>query len=236
MFKKKLNWRTAVILFTALAAITMFSACDPDDPEPSDNGADIKTFIFAGINGTAVIDKDALTVTATANEIVDLASIVATFTLSDGATATVNQVAQVSGVTANNFTTTVIYNVTSSDSRLTNIWKVTIAKGGGSPTMLFGVKQGTITYTHSHRFMSDYTSTFIFDDYGLRTKVVEVHSDYTLITIKDWIAGCNYEYSPDGYPNYDADCFGANPDHYMPTSDHFNEYWWGNFHLIAPFV
>jgi hypothetical protein len=116
-----------IAIAICLAATTLFAACGEDDPPPPpDNGADITAFTFEGIVGTATIDKDALTVTATAKATVNRASIVAAFTLSNGATATVNGTAQVSGTTANNFSNTVIYNVTSSDKRLTNIWKVTI--------------------------------------------------------------------------------------------------------------
>ena len=129
MTKTVFNLRRMIAGITiCLAGMTVFASCDKDlDPQPlPDNGANIVSFTFTGIKGTAIIDKDALTVTATAAETVDLASIVATFTLSDGATATVNDIAQVSGTTANNFTNTVTYIVTSSDNRLTNIWKVTI--------------------------------------------------------------------------------------------------------------
>ncbi len=169
--------RNVVAIAICFATVTMFSACDPDDPEPSDNGADITAFTFAGINGTAVIDKDALTVTATANETVDLTSIAATFTLSNGATAKVNGVPQVSGTTVNDFSGTVTYIVTSSDGRLTNIWNVSITKGSGS-NRFFGVKSGKVVYNYTQwseddDYTGQRTFTLIFDDYGDRIRIEE---------------------------------------------------------------
>jgi hypothetical protein len=126
MYKVKFKWRN-VAAIAACLAVTIFASCEPGD-EPVDNGADITSFTFDGIVGEAVIDKDALTVTATADETVDISQLVPAFTLSDGATAEVDGTPQVSGTTAGDFTGTVTYIVKSSDSRLTNIWTVTVTK------------------------------------------------------------------------------------------------------------
>jgi predicted 3-demethylubiquinone-9 3-methyltransferase (glyoxalase superfamily) len=186
MTKVNFNLRSfkGIAIAICLAATTMFSGCDKDDP--MNNGADIVAFTFTGINGTATIDKDALTVTATANETVDLTAIVATFTLSNGATATVNGTAQVSGTTANNFSNTVIYNVTSSDSRLTNIWKVTIKKNNSSYTFpwldatygswwQFGNDTRTVWVYLKPQQGSDWT--VVFDDEGFAEKTKEDEDD-----------------------------------------------------------
>jgi hypothetical protein len=132
------------------------------------NGADIVSFTFNGISGTAVIDKDALTVTATADETVDLNSIAPTFTLSNGATAEVNGTAQTSGSTANDFTNTVTYVVTSSDGNLINIWKVTIT-GGNGEYHFFGIKQARVVYSYTiwnGSYLDEQTRIFTFDNYG----------------------------------------------------------------------
>jgi hypothetical protein len=60
-----------------------------------------------------------------------LADITAEFTLSTGATATVDGTPQVSGTTANDFNDPVTYNVTSGDGETTLDWTVTITKEGG---------------------------------------------------------------------------------------------------------
>jgi hypothetical protein len=59
---------------------------------------------------------------------VDLADITAEFTLSTGATATVDGTPQVSGTTANDFNDPVTYTVTSGDGETTLEWTVTIIK------------------------------------------------------------------------------------------------------------
>jgi hypothetical protein len=116
-------------------AIGLFAAsCDEED-DPIDTGteqdADIVAFTFDGIDGTATIDKSAQTVTAKAAETVELTAIVADFTLSKGATAKVGSVAQESKTTANNFSSPVVYKVTSGDGETVNDWTVTVT--GGKP-------------------------------------------------------------------------------------------------------
>ena len=135
MFKNKLNLRNVATIVACLAGITMFSGCDKE-PDPVNTGteqeANIVTFTFAGIDGTATIDKTAHTITAKADGTVDLTAIKAEFTLSLNATATVNGTAQVSKTTVNNFTNPVTYSVTSADGKTTNEWTVTVAKTGSN--------------------------------------------------------------------------------------------------------
>jgi len=134
--KNFLNLRN-VAMIACLAVTTFFASCDKDNNDPTDTGteqeANIVSFTFTGIDGTATIDKTARTVTAKAKETVDLTAIKAVFTLSLNATATVNGTAQVSEQTVNNFTNPVTYHVTSGDSKTTNNWTVTITKADGEP-------------------------------------------------------------------------------------------------------
>ncbi len=88
--------------------------------------ANIITYTVAGVNAT--IDNGTHTITATVPYTTDITNLVATFTLSDGATAKVGGVDQVSGVTANNFTSPVTYTVTAQDGTTTQDWVVTITK------------------------------------------------------------------------------------------------------------
>jgi len=135
MTKRIFKLRKVVAIVICLAGVTFFSGCDKD-PDPIDNGteqeANIVTFTFAGIDGTATIDKTTHTVTAKAKETTDLTAIKAEFTLSKNATAKVGSTAQVSGQTANNFTSPVIYKVTSGDGKTTQDWTITISKEGGT--------------------------------------------------------------------------------------------------------
>ncbi|MBC7126155.1 MAG: hypothetical protein H5T24_11030, partial [Bacteroidales bacterium] len=88
--------------------------------------ANILTYTVAGVNAT--IDNVNHTITATVPYTTDITNLVATFTLSDGATAKVGGVDQVSGTTANDFTNPVTYTVTAQDGSTTQDWVVTITK------------------------------------------------------------------------------------------------------------
>jgi hypothetical protein len=110
----------------------MIVSCDEiDDPieTGTEQDADIVAFSFDGIDGKATIDKAAHTVSAKANETVDLTAIVADFTLSTGATATVDGKSQTSRQTANNFSAPVTYSITSGDGLTKYEWTVTVTGG-----------------------------------------------------------------------------------------------------------
>jgi hypothetical protein len=136
MLKININLRNVVAIAICLATV-MFASCDETDPEDEPNttgkeqGADIATFTFDGIDGQSAINKNARTVTAKAKETVDLTALVVEFTLSKGASAFVNGVRQESKKTVNNFSKPVVYNVESGDGETERDWTVTIT--GGKP-------------------------------------------------------------------------------------------------------
>lgn len=84
----------------------------------------ILTYSISNVNAT--IDANAYTVAVTLPYGTDLTALVATFTVSPGASAKVLDVTQVSGTTANDFTSTVVYVVTAEDGSTQN-WTVTVS-------------------------------------------------------------------------------------------------------------
>lgn len=86
--------------------------------------ANILTYTVSGVNAT--VNGTNQTVAATLPYGTNLTALVATYTLSPAATAKVNGVAQQSGVTANDFTNPVVYNVTAEDGTTIVDWTVTI--------------------------------------------------------------------------------------------------------------
>jgi hypothetical protein len=133
------------ICFTVVMALAMsmfFTSCDPDKdddppvPPPTQKDADFLAFSFAGIIGTAEINKDAKTIVALAGSSVDLTTLRVNFTLSPAATATVNGAAQTTGVSENNFSVPVVYVVTSGDGSNVKTWTVVITKEGDVVTEL----------------------------------------------------------------------------------------------------
>lgn len=85
----------------------------------------ILSYSFAEQTGVAVIDTAAKTVNIEVEYGTDVTALVATFSLSEGATAAVGATPQVSGTTANNFTSPVTYVVTALDASTQN-WTVTV--------------------------------------------------------------------------------------------------------------
>jgi len=103
------------------------------------NIAEIATFLtysFAEQFSPATIDDDNSTIDIVVNEGTDLTNLIATFTLSYGATAKIGGVDQVSGVTPNDFTNPVVYTLTAPDGVTTRDWTVntTIHTGSGIET------------------------------------------------------------------------------------------------------
>jgi hypothetical protein len=97
---------------------------------PPTNLPEILSYSFEGlspaINGT--IDKVNHTVALTVPYATDVTTLVATFTLTEGATAKVEEVDQVSGETANDFTTALTYSLTAADGVTTQDWVITVSK------------------------------------------------------------------------------------------------------------
>lgn len=102
--------------------------------DQANSAAEILTYSIAGQVGDAVITPGttAGTIAVTVPYGTDLTALVATFTLSDGATVKVGTTAQVSGTTANNFTNPVVYVVTAENTVATKNWTVTVTPEAGS--------------------------------------------------------------------------------------------------------
>ncbi|MGM0624498.1 MAG: choice-of-anchor J domain-containing protein [Bacteroidota bacterium] len=88
---------------------------------------DFLTYSFAEQTGAAVIDDVNHTIDVEVGNGTDLTALVADFTISTAATATVAGTTQESGVTANDFTSPVTYTVTAEDGT-TQDWVVTVTE------------------------------------------------------------------------------------------------------------
>lgn len=87
----------------------------------------ILTFSFLEEQAAAIIDNNNRTIMSTIGPGTAITNLIAIFTLSDGATATINAVEQVSGTTANNFSTPLTYTITSAGGAQTVDWTVSVA-------------------------------------------------------------------------------------------------------------
>ncbi|HBB93431.1 MAG TPA: hypothetical protein DC042_17345, partial [Bacteroidales bacterium] len=134
---------------------------------------DITAFSFAGltpvVNGT--IDPVALTINLTVPFATNLATLAATFTNSPYSTVTIGGVPQVSGTTANDFTTDKVYRVTA-ESGATKDYTVHVTKlaasganqiltfsfAGLTPAVTGTVNHGTLTISLTVPFATDVTN------------------------------------------------------------------------------
>jgi hypothetical protein len=93
---------------------------------PPCHGTDIITYSFPEQSAPAVIDTLNHLVNIHVTGGTDLTSLVATFTLSQGATARISSTIQVSSVTANNFSYPVIYDIEAEDDSTHQNWIVMV--------------------------------------------------------------------------------------------------------------
>ena len=121
-----------LILLLILLILTLISGCAPSVTPVLSGAKEITSYRFeatinpvlsSDVEGT--IDSDNHTVSLTVPYDTPLTSLVATFTLSSGATAKIGTAPQVSGTTANDFTHSLTYTVTAEDGS-TQDWVVTV--------------------------------------------------------------------------------------------------------------
>ena len=98
------------------------------------NAKAITAYSILGVTGTINETASPKTITVTLPRGKDVTALVATFTTT-GASVKVDDVAQVSGTTANNFTSKVTYKVTAADATFQN-YEVTITYAGGTWTKM----------------------------------------------------------------------------------------------------
>ena len=103
---------------------------------------DILSYSFPEQAGAATIDDVTHTVDIEVIPGTDITALVATFTLSTGATAAVGPTTQVSGITPNDFTSPVTYTVTAQDGITTQDWIVSLSLNP-TFTVTFNVDDGT---------------------------------------------------------------------------------------------
>ncbi len=115
----------------------------------SNTATDVLTFSFPEETVTVTPDAVNHTVDIEVAYGTDVTSLVATFTLSDGATAAVNATPQVSATTANDFTNPVTYTVTAEDGPTTQDWIVTVteAPANGTDILSYSFTEQTAAIT-----------------------------------------------------------------------------------------
>ncbi|WP_421764969.1 BspA family leucine-rich repeat surface protein [Ekhidna sp.] len=100
--------------------------------EASNTATEILAFSFAEQTGPATIGNGMIAIEVANGT--DLSSLIASFTLSTGATATIGGTSQQSGVTANDFSNPLTYIITAADNATTEEWIVNVTEALNSAT------------------------------------------------------------------------------------------------------
>ncbi|MFD2442860.1 S-layer homology domain-containing protein [Bacillus sp. CGMCC 1.16607] len=103
--------------FTASGEVTV-------SPAPK-SGTEILTYAFKGLSATASIDPANHQIQIELPYDADVTNLIAEFTLSEGATATIGEIAQQSGVTVNDFTVQKLYTVTA-ENDTKEVWTIIV--------------------------------------------------------------------------------------------------------------
>ncbi len=101
---------------------------------------DFLSLSFEGVEASYTVDAEAHTIAADITSASDITKLVASFTLSSGATAYINSEEQESGVTVNDFSSSLVYTVVSEDESTQSDWTVSVTGGtvGLSSNSSFG--------------------------------------------------------------------------------------------------
>lgn len=117
----------AMLAVVSLATATLYS-CNEDEPLSDLTG--ITSFSIQGFTESFTIDQTNLTISNTGADSLPygtvVSSLVAVFEAIENTTVTVNDVAQVSGSTANDFSSTLTYVVTAEDGKTEKSYTVTV--------------------------------------------------------------------------------------------------------------
>ena len=92
------------------------------------DSCEINSFSFTLQTGPAVIDHGNRTVNIEVNQYADLGYLIPAFTLSQGATAYINTIEQISGTTPNDYSNPVTYSVVAEDGQTNCDWIITVTQ------------------------------------------------------------------------------------------------------------
>jgi len=161
---KKIYVSLAVVLLMVMAGCS--SSSDPI-PIPLSSAKAITAFSLNGVVGT--INEAAKTIAVTMPFGTDVTARVATFTTT-GVSVKVGSTVQISGTTANNFTSPVTYTVTAADATAQN-YTVTVTV---EPADYTSPNIGTLKYVPAGSFQRDATSTNISTVSAFRMSEYEI--------------------------------------------------------------
>lgn len=130
--------KNVCLLLIPLLAFLATSCSDDESPVGENSKADFTSYSISGFDVKAQIDAENSTVyVQLPYSVTDLSSLRPEFTVSDGATVSINYEPQVSGASEMDFSNLVLYTVTSADKSTSRRWRVTVTNN--SHTSRYGM-------------------------------------------------------------------------------------------------
>ena len=187
------------------------------------NGTQITAYSLPGETGAATINSAAGTIGVTVPSGTNVTALVATFTTSAGVSSvTVGGVSQVSGTTANNFTSPVTYVVTAQNGTTTQNWVVSVTVQSATTEIIKSVATGadngftgswgfynTLTWLQVGNPGSPYNAWFRFTGITIPQGATIVHA-YLVTAQSSWVSGTNLKISAEKMANPTAPTSNAN--------------------------
>ena len=125
---KNVSFLFIILFYVAVASVSCSKKGDGTNPPATgnDTAARMLNYSIKGVDAAVSFVQGHNQITIKfPDTIISGENIIAKFTLSPGATATVNQINQVSGMSANDYRTDVTYRITAADGITTSDWVVT---------------------------------------------------------------------------------------------------------------
>ena len=111
--------------FLIILFVFIVSSCEKENDSDIINYAEIISYDIVGKDVDCSIDSDNQLIKLLFKpDVVTADNLIAEFDLSEGASATIDDIIQVSGQTSNNFEMPLIYTITSANGKITNDWYV----------------------------------------------------------------------------------------------------------------
>jgi hypothetical protein len=187
------------------------------------NATQITAYSLPGETGAATINSAAGTIGVTVPSGTNVTALVATFTTSAGISSiTVGGVSQVSGTTANNFTSPVTYVVTAQNGTTTQNWVVSVTVQSATTEIIKSVAVGadngftgswgfynTLTWLQVGNPGSPYNAWFRFTGITIPQGATIVHA-YLVTAESSWVSGTNLKISAEKMANPTAPTSNAN--------------------------
>jgi hypothetical protein len=187
------------------------------------NATQITAYSLQGETGAATINSAAGTIGVTVPSGTNVTALVATFTTSAGVSSvTVGGVSQVSGTTANNFTSPVTYVVAAQNGTTTQNWVVSVTIQSATTEIIKSVATGadngftgswgfynTLTWLQVGNPGSPYNAWFRFTGITIPQGATIVHA-YLVTAQSSWLSGTNLKISAEKMANPTAPTSNAN--------------------------